>query len=188
MNIVQINLNILQNDKFHGKIKLIINCEVLFMKRGTTLILKMAVLLMGTPVLIFCLFGLPWSINNPANPDYANILYSILIIMYVSAIPYFIALYQTFQLLSYIDKNKAFSSISVRALKKIKYCAMSISILYLVGMPFFFLLGDKDDAPGVVLIGLIIIFASMVVSVFAAVLQKILKDAIDIKNDNDLMI
>ncbi|MEF3355790.1 DUF2975 domain-containing protein [Paenibacillus sp. GYB006] len=158
------------------------------MKFGTTLILKMAVLLIGSPVLAFCLIGLPWLVNNPANPEYAHMLYPIVSIMYISAIPYFIALYQTLQLLRYIDKNEAFSIISVKALKKIKYCAISISILYIMGFPFFFLLGDKDDAPGVVLIGLIIIFASIVVSVFAAVLQKLLKDAVDIKSENDLTV
>ncbi|GKV67187.1 MULTISPECIES: DUF2975 domain-containing protein [unclassified Sporosarcina] len=158
------------------------------MKRGTTLILKIAVFLIGIPVLTFCLMGLPWLIKNPANPEYANMLYPIVIIMYISAIPYVAALYQAFRLLRYIDRNEAFSSISVRALKNIKYCAVSISILYVIGMPFFFLLGDKDDAPGVVLIGLIIIFASMVVSVFAAVLQKLLKEAIDIKSENDLTV
>ncbi|ARD48529.1 hypothetical protein SporoP37_10500 [Sporosarcina sp. P37] len=158
------------------------------MKRGTTLILKVAVLLIGIPVLAFCLIGLPWLVKNPANAEYANMLYPIVSIMYVSAVPYFIALFQAFRLLSFIDENNAFSSISVRALKKIKYCAISISILYMVGMPFFFLLGDKDDAPGIVLIGLVIIFASMVVSVFSAVLQKLLRDAIDIKSENDLTV
>ena len=45
-----------------------------------------------------------------------------------------------------------------------------------------------DDAPGVILIGLILIFASMVIAVFAAVLQKLLKEAIDIKSENDLIV
>ncbi|MDM5326781.1 helix-turn-helix domain-containing protein [Neobacillus sp. CF12] len=50
--------------------------------------------------------------------------------MYVSAIPFYFALYQAFTLLSYIDKNKAFSEISVKALKKIKnYAAANLSIL-----------------------------------------------------------
>lgn len=155
---------------------------MVFTKRGKILILKIAVLLIGIPVIAFALFGLPWLINNPVNPDYAKILYSILFIMYLSMIPYFIVLYQAFQLLINIENNKAFSIVSLRALNRIKYCAMSISILYVIGMPFIYLLGDKDDAPGVILIGLIIIFASMVASIFTAVLQELLKDAIDIKN------
>jgi hypothetical protein len=162
--------------------------EVLFMKQGSTLFLKIAVFIIGTPVLALCIFGLPWLANNPVNPDYAHILYPILIIMYVSVIPFFVALYQAFKLLSYIDKNKAFSEISVKALNKIKYCAITISGLYVVGMPFFYILAELDDAPGIILIGLVVIFASMVIAVFAAVLQRLLQEAIDIKSENDLTI
>jgi hypothetical protein len=158
------------------------------MKRGTTLFLKIAVFLIGTPVLALCIFGLPWLANNPVNPDYAHILYPILIGMYVSAIPFYIALYQAFRLLSYIDKNKAFSQISVKALKNIKYCAITISTLYVVMMPFVYLVADLDDAPGLIIIGMVMIFASMVIAVFAAVLQKLLKEAIDIKSENDLTV
>ncbi|AEH49500.1 DUF2975 domain-containing protein [Parageobacillus thermoglucosidasius] len=158
------------------------------MKQGSTLFLKIAVFIIGTPVLALCIFGLPWLANNPVNPDYAHILYPILIIMYVSVIPFFVALYQAFKLLSYIDKNKAFSEISVKALNKIKYCAITISGLYVVGMPFFYILAELDDAPGIILIGLVVIFASMVIAVFAAVLQRLLQEAIDIKSENDLTV
>ncbi|EEL51823.1 DUF2975 domain-containing protein [Bacillus mycoides] len=158
------------------------------MKQVSTLFLKIAVMLIGIPILALCIFGLTWLANHPVHPNYAHILYPILIIMCVSAIPFFIALYQAFQLLSYIDKNKAFSKLSVRALKNIKYCAITISILYMIGMPFFYFLAEMDDAPGIIVIGLVISFASMVIAVFAAVLQKLLKEAIDIKSENDLTV
>ncbi|WP_158737782.1 DUF2975 domain-containing protein [Alteribacillus sp. YIM 98480] len=158
------------------------------MKRGSTLFLRLAVFLIGTPVLALCIFGLPWLANNPINPDYAHILYPITVIMYVSVIPFIVALYQAFRLLSYIDKNKAFSSISVRALKNIKYCANTISGLYVAGLPFFYIFAELDDAPGLVIIGMIPIFASMVIAVFAAILQKLLQEAIDIKSENDLIV
>jgi hypothetical protein len=158
------------------------------MKRGTTLFLKIAVILIGIPILALSIFGLPWLANNPANPDYAHILYPILIGMYISVVPFYFALYQAFKLLCYIDKNKAFSQISVKALKNIKYCAITISALYLVIMPFVYLVAEKDDAPGLIIIGMVPIFASMVIAVFAAVLQKLLKEAIDIKSENDLTV
>ena len=158
------------------------------MKRGTTLFLKIAVILIGIPILALGIFGLTWLPNNPANPDYANILYPIIIGMYVSAIPFYFALYQAFKLLCYIDKNKAFSQISVKALKNIKYCAITISTLYVVILPFVFLVAEKDDAPGLIIIGMVPIFASMVVAVFAAVLEKLLGEAIDIKSENDLTV
>jgi hypothetical protein len=60
--------------------------------------------------------------------------------------------------------------------------------LYVAELPIIYLIADTDDAPGVMLIGLIITFGCMVIAVFAAVLQKLLRNAIDIKNDNDLTI
>jgi hypothetical protein len=158
------------------------------MKRGSTLFLKMAVFLIGTPVLALVIWGLYWLPKHPVNPDYAHILYPIVIGMYLSAIPFYIALYQAFKLLGYIDKNEAFSEISVKALKNIKKCAITFSILYVIIEPFVFLVADLDDAPGLVIIGMIPIFASMVIAVFAAVLQRLLQEAIDIKSENDLTV
>ena len=107
---------------------------------------------------------------------------------YAAAIPFYFALYQAFKLLNYIDRNDAFSDLSVNALKKIKNCAISISAIFVLGLPLFYLIAEVDDAPGIILMGLILIFASMVIAVFAAVLQKLLKEAIDIKSENDLIV
>lgn len=156
------------------------------MERGTTLFLKITVFLIGMPVLALCLFGLPSIAIDAPFPAYW--LYPALIGMYAAAIPYFAALYQALKLLSYIDKNQAFSERSVKALKNIKLCAFAISILYVAILPFIYLIAEEDDAPGLILLGMVIVFASFVIAVFAAVLQKLLKNAIDIKSENDLTI
>ena len=137
-----------------------------------------------------CIFLVPEIGNVAAKllPEFANIKYLVSIVLYASAIPFYFALYQAFKLLRYIDKNKAFSQISVKALKKIKHCAIIISILHVLVLPLFYLFAEKDDAPGVIFVGLVVPFASMVIAVFAAVLQKLLKEAIDIKSDNDLTV
>ncbi|EDX69744.1 MULTISPECIES: DUF2975 domain-containing protein [Bacillus] len=160
------------------------------MKQGSTLFLKTAVILMGIPVLAMCIFLVPNIGNFAAElyPEMAYIKYLVFINLYATAIPYYFALYQTFKLLNYIDKNNAFSELSVKALKNIKYSALVISVLYVLGMPLFYLVAERDDAPGIIVIGMIIIFASMVIAVFAAVLQRLLKDAIDIKSENDLTV
>ncbi|WP_059173982.1 DUF2975 domain-containing protein [Bacillus sp. FJAT-27445] len=158
------------------------------MKRGSTLFLRMAVFLIGSPVLAFGSFGLYWLMKNPANPEYAHILYPIVVGMYVSAIPFFGALYQAFKLLGYIDRNQAFSELSVKALKNIKFCAIAISGLYVIVLPFVFMVAELDDAPGLVIVGMVPIFASLVIAVFAAVLQRLLQEAIDIKSENDLTV
>lgn len=160
------------------------------MKRGSTLFLKIAIILIGIPVLLLGIFLVP-KIANFAAELYPNIVYMkylVSIDLYATAIPFCFALYQAFKLLGYIDINKAFSDLSVKVLRNIKYCAITISILYVVGLPLFYLVAEKDDAPGIIILGLVFIFASSVIATFAAVLQRLLKDAIDIKSDNDLTI
>ncbi|PRT22405.1 DUF2975 domain-containing protein [Bacillus wiedmannii] len=160
------------------------------MKQGSTLFLKTAIILIGIPVFALCIFLIPNIGNYTTNlyPDIAYIKYLVLINLYATVIPFYFALYQAFKLVSYIDKGNAFSKLSVRALKKIKQCAITISVLYVVGMPLFYLVAERDDAPGIIIIGMILIFASIVIAVFAAVLQRLLKDAIDIKSENDLTV
>ncbi|MEH7094484.1 DUF2975 domain-containing protein [Neobacillus vireti] len=160
------------------------------MNKVTTLFLKTAVLLMGIPVLALCIFLVPEIGDVAAKllPKFAYIKYLVSIVFYASAIPFYVALYQSFKLLRYIDQNKAFSELSVKALKKIKHCAVIISILHVLVLPLFYLFAEKDDAPGVIFVGLVVPFASMVIAVFAAVLQMLLKEAIDIKSDNDLTV
>lgn len=150
------------------------------MKQYSTIFLKLAVILIGIPVLALCIFWVPGFINY--------LPYPILAAVYASAITYFVALYQALKLLRYIDKNKAFSELSVEALKNIKYCAITIGCIFLVLVPFLFPIADADDAPGLIAFPLIITFASSVIAVFAGVLQRLLKEAIDIKSENDLTV
>ena len=141
-------------------------------------------MLIGTVVLALCIFVLPAGISTDRTGYYRPLLIG----MYVPAIPFFAALYQGLKLLGFIDANKAFSTLSVKALKNIKYCAVIISALYAAGMPYIFYIGDQDDAPGIVAIGLVIILSSFVIAVFAAVLQQLLQNAIAIKSENDLTV
>ncbi|KGR80976.1 MULTISPECIES: DUF2975 domain-containing protein [Lysinibacillus] len=156
------------------------------MKRET-LFLKIAVFLIGIPVLALCVWVVPRVALDTV--EHSPILTIVALIgVYATAIAYFVALFTTIKLLSYIDQNIAFSELSVKALIKIKYCAIIISSVYVVGMPLIYYAAEVDDAPGLILIGMVIIFASFVVAVFAAVLQKLLKNAIDIKSENDLTV
>lgn len=160
------------------------------MKQVSTLFLKIALILIGIPILALCIFLVP-ELGNIAEkllPNMAYIKYLVFIIFYGSAIPFYFALYQAFKLLRYIDNNIAFSQISVKALMNIKYCAITISCLHVLVLPLFYLFAEIDDAPGVIFVGLVVPFASLVIAVFAAVLQKLLQEAIDIKSENDLTV
>lgn len=157
------------------------------MKRKT-LMLRAVVFLIGIAVLALCVFGLPSAFDEAAANYPKSTYLPIILCMYASAIPFFAALFQSLRLLRYIDDNSAFSDLSVRALHVIKYCACAISLLYVACLPFLYRIADQDDAPGVLAIGLVVAFAAFVIAVFAAVLQKLLQNAIDIKSENDLTI
>jgi hypothetical protein len=146
--------------------------------------LKATVVAMGLGILTLCIYILPAAMSTNILGEYRPIVWG----MYVTAIPFFVAIYQALKLLNYIDTNKAFSDLSVTALKYIKYCAIAIGSLYTVGMPYIYLVADRDDAPGVIVIGLVFIFASLAVATLSAVLQRLLQNAIVIKSENDLTV
>ncbi|MFD7525987.1 DUF2975 domain-containing protein [Paenibacillus chitinolyticus] len=159
------------------------------MKKASTLFLKLAVILMGIPVLALCIYLVPHIANFASElyPNIASMKYLVFILMYGAAIPFYFALYQAFNLLRYIDKSQSFSQLSVDALKNIKHCAITISGLYVLGMPLIHFIAKKVDPP-IGLLGLILIFSSLVIAFFAAVLQRLLQEALIIKSENDLTV
>lgn len=163
------------------------------MKQGSTLLLKMAVILMGIPPLALAIL-LWFEIGGTAFKEAVTgatlgyIVLAILLLMTVSLIPYLAALSQSFKLLHYIDISKAFSELSVAALKKIKKSALVISGIYVLALPLVAMVAEWDDAPGLIIIGMLPIFAAVVISIFAAVLERLLKEAIEIKTENELTV
>jgi hypothetical protein len=145
---------------------------------------------MGLIVLALCIFALPamWKGGSEEFPTASRALFLIMLGMYASAVPFFAALWQTLKLLGYIDQNKAFSDLSVRALRNIKRCGIAIAVLYIGGVPLLFPIAQADDAPGLLAIGMVIALAPIVIAVFAATLQKLLQNAIDLKSENDLTV
>lgn len=158
------------------------------MKQHSTLFLKFALFVIGTPVLVLCVVMIVDLVKNPVGSDYDQIFYPLATGIILSTIPFYTALYQAFTLLVCIDQNQAFSELSVIALKNIKKCAVIIAVVYVILELFVYQVAQLEDAPGLVIIGMIPVFGSLVIAVFAAVLQKLLNQAITIKSENDLVV
>lgn len=160
------------------------------MRRGSTLFLKAVIFFIGIVVLALCIFALPsmWKGGSEEFPMASLALFFIMIGIYASTVPFFFALWQALKLLSYIDQNTAFSDLSVKSLRNIKRCAIAIAVLYIGIVPLLLPIAQADDAPGLVVIGAVIACAPIVVAVFAAVLQRLLQNAIDIKSENELTV
>ena len=109
--------------------------------------------------------------------------------VYIGSISFFMALYQAFKLLGYVGRKEVFSPRSVRALRIIKYCAMTF-VGFIAGAEayFFIVMRGKDDIAGGVMMGLFLMFVSAVVATAAAVFEKTLQSAVDMKSENDLTV
>jgi cytochrome bd-type quinol oxidase subunit 2 len=97
------------------------------------------------------------------------------------------SLFQAFKVLGYAGQNKTFSQPAVEALRTIKYCAMSIIGFVAVG-EVFIMLHNSDDRAGGVFMGILITFGSIVIATAAAMFERILQNAVDIKSENDLTV
>jgi hypothetical protein len=69
------------------------------------MILRGAIILIGLVVLGLCIFALPAGISSDNTGYYRPILLG----LYVPAMPFFFALYQSLKLLDCIDTNEAFT-------------------------------------------------------------------------------
>lgn len=160
------------------------------MKKGSTLFLKGVLCIMTIILITLCVFAFPAMSRGMVVefPVLTSLRYPILFGLYAAAIPFFVAIYQAFRLLNHIDKNIAFSSFSVQALRRIKYCGVIMTVILMLFMPVAFMVAESDDAPGAVVIAFLLACLPIVVSVFAAVLQKLLENAIELKSENDLTV
>lgn len=109
--------------------------------------------------------------------------------IYAASIAFFVALYQAFRLLACIGNGEVFSPRSVKALRTIKYCALSL-VGFLLGAEAYFFLAvrGEDDIAGGVMMGLLLIFVSVVAATAAAVFERTLQSAVELKSENDLTV
>jgi hypothetical protein len=160
------------------------------MKRSSTIFLQVVIVLIGIGALALMLWE-PHLEGRNAHATLFEIYFKdpFLAYAYIASISFFMELYQAFKLLGYIGRNEVFSQRSVRALRTIKYCAMAL-VAFIVGAEayIFIVQRGKDDIAGGVAIGLGMIFLSAVIGTAAAVFERLLQSAVDIKSENDLTV
>lgn len=158
------------------------------MKKVSTLFLKLVICLIAIGALIW-LIWFPQLEGRAADLDIISIYMDPLIIYtFIGSIPFFVALYQAFNLLGYVDSNQVFSLASVNAVKNIKYCAIAFSGFVVLGILYIRLFANGEDSAGVTSLAIFIIFASIVIATAFAVFQKLLQNAVDMKSENDLTV
>lgn len=150
-------------------------------KRGSTTFLKVIIFLIGIAVFAVCIFLLPEAATRDAieRPgDYS--LYPLLVCAYGICITFSVALYQVFKLLTYIEKNNAFSEFSLQSLKVIKNCIFTVIFFILLAIVYLRVHAQftGDDAAGPISLGLMGILATSIIAAIVDVLQKPIKNVL----------
>jgi len=158
------------------------------MKTNSILFLKFVVYLIAISTFI----GLVWfpqTEGRATNLSLLNIYTDPLVIYsYIASIPFFVALHQTLKLLKYIKQNKTFSKPAINTVKNIKRCALVIIAFIVLGEAFIILSAQGDDVAGIVALGIYTAFVTSIIATAAAVFEKLLQNALDIKSENDLTV
>jgi hypothetical protein len=159
------------------------------MKRSSTVFLQVVIVLIGVGALALLLWE-PHLEGRNANATLFQIYFNdpFLALVYIGSIPFFIALYQAIKVLGYAGQNQIFSPTAVKALRTIKYCALAIIGFVVLEEIFIMLNHGDDDAAGAVMMGVLIIFGSVIIATAAAMFERILQNAVDIKSENDLTV
>src|SRR4051812_13444589 len=163
--------------------------EVPPMTSGSHLFLRAVLLLVG----VGGLAGLLWEPQvegRNVHTDLATIYIRdpFLAYVYVGSLPFFFGLYQAFTLLGDVGQGQAFSPAAVQALRRIKYCALAV-IGFIVGGEAYILFGGvSDDRAGGVAMGVFTGFACVVTATAAAVLERVLQNAVDLQSEHDLTV
>ncbi len=158
-------------------------------KKSSTIFLQVVVAGLGI-VVLGLMIRFPMTEGRAVGLDLFHIYADPFILYgYLASIAFFATLYQAFKLLGLIGKNKVFSLDSVKALRTIKYCAITLCVLIMLAAIYIRVFHAADDDPaGFIAISILATLVSAVVATASAVFEKTLQNAVDIKSENDLTV
>lgn len=160
------------------------------MKKSVTIFLQIVVVFLGIGALALLLWE-PWLEGVNARATTISQIYfddPFLMLVYAGAIPFFIALYQTLKILGRVRRDETFSQATVQAVRTIRYCALAIIGFVAIEECIIVANRGSDDIAGGVFMGVLIAFGSVVVAAVAAVFEKTVQHAVDMKSENDLTV
>ena len=160
------------------------------MKNASTMFLQAVIVLIGIGAIALMLWE-PHLEGRNVNASLVEIYFHdpFLAYAYFASIAFFIALYQAFKLLGYVGRNEVLWLPSLKALRTIKLCGIAL-VGFVIGAEAYivFAVRGEDDIAGGVAIGLFLIFGSVVIASAAAVFERLVQSALEMKSENDLTV
>lgn len=148
------------------------------MKRIPTLFLQAVIVLVGIGTLAFLLWE-PTVEGRNVHATLVEVYFHdpFLTYAYAASIPFFVVLYQAFTVVGHVRRNTLFSQAAIQSLRTIQSCAIAMILFVAVG-EMFILLGNGDDLPPAVAMGVLITLGSLVIAATAAVCERVVQDAV----------
>jgi hypothetical protein len=158
-------------------------------RRGATVFLQIVVVLIGAAVFAGMLWE-PLTEGRNAHATLAQVYFHdpFLAYAYAASVAFFVGLYQAFRLLGYAANNETISQPAVNAARWIRNCAFLTAGTILAAIVYIRLAAGHDDPAGAIMLGIAAIFAALVIGTAAAILERVLQNAVDIKRENDLTV
>ena len=126
------------------------------------------------------------------NPASTTSTYFFLAGSYLLFIPFFIGLYFAHKFLGYLGSRYAFTAKPVTALRAIKYCVLIFSVLVAIEAAAMIVTlksnTPSEDVTHLIVLAGVTVFTSTTIALSIAVLQRLFQDAINIKEENDLIV
>ena len=98
--------------------------------------------------------------------------------VYVGSIPFFVALYRAFGMFGHARRNRAFSQVTVDALRAIKKSVILVIGFVAGAVVFIIMFGDKDDRPAGIFMSFLVTCALSVMALAAAISARKLEKAL----------
>lgn len=156
-------------------------------------VLRAIVLIVGLMVLVFEIFALlPLAgIYVAKYPVYETLKMPVLIFLYVTSVPFYVAIAQALKICTAVINDKPFSKENVRSFTIAKYCAVPELVLYVLaafGLYYYTAVVKGQVLPMAVIIASVIAFCALIMSIACSVLVELLKKAIYMQEENEMTI
>lgn len=158
-------------------------------RRGATLFLQIVIVLLGLAVLAAMLLE-PLTEGRNAHATLTQVYFHdpFLAYAYLASLVFFFGLYQAFKALGYAGRNQTLTQPAVDAVRRLRNCAFLTVGTILAAIVYIRLAAGHDDPAGAIMLGIAAIFAALVIGTAAAILERVLQNAVDIKRENDLTV
>ncbi len=93
-----------------------------------------------------------------------------------------------FRIYKLIDQHNFFSQIALHFVRTVRYLFIAISVALLLILPFIVYGVREAGAPGLLIIALAVVFLPTAIAAFISVMEKILINSINFKDENELTI